>query len=173
MSKRLITMLLFISLAFNLAVLGSIIWLRLHIPRTVHRERSRNEWVRLPEHIHHDQNDPEIRQMRVEYDNQKVNLMRSLAGDNYVEKDIIAIIDSSLTAQTNLEKELGHRLLDIRKQMSSEEAEKYFGARADMLQRRINRYRDIRNRRLEDEKNIDNRTYPHDGRRRPLRPESQ
>ncbi|MCK9557097.1 MAG: hypothetical protein PHO85_06090 [Candidatus Cloacimonetes bacterium] len=171
MSRRITTILLIISLSFNLGFLGSIIWIQLHFPHPMRHNSTHNEWVRLPEHIRNDRSDPELRRLRVAYDDQRVNLMRALALPNYEEMDVTAIIDSSLTAQTYLEKELGYRLLDIRKQMSAEEAEEYFGSRADMLETKINRYRNIPNRSNKNEENNDYRLDPGDGHRHPPRPE--
>lgn len=158
MTKRSIVILLFVSLAFNLAVLGSILWV--HFSRAAcpaETPLGRLQRTALPQHLHdgHMMWSPEIRQLHTHFNDSKIELMNELAKDPINETDITAIIDSSLDAQSSLERALGYRLLDIRKQMSAAEAEDYFSSRARQMKQRTQAFKHRYNRRRTDEK--DNR----------------
>lgn len=158
MSKRSLTILLIISLAFNLAVLGSILWL--HLSRIHHPIHELHRFPRIPTPPNLDTHnwDPAIPRLRSQYDSLKIKLMRELAQDPIQETTIIAILDSSLIAQNSLEKALGIRLLDIRKQMSAKEADNYFNARALQMEHRIENIKRMYYRRNKNEE--DNTNQP-------------
>lgn len=158
-TKRLLFMLLMVSLAFNLAVVGSLIWMKtLRPPRP--RERTfQRDYPRLPEHIVREEWSPEIIQYRKDFENTKLRLMEELQKESINEEKVDAIIDSSLAAQNNLERCLGRRLVNYREQMTAEEADEYFGKRIEHLKNRRNHFRQYR--RYPHEK--DNRNY-HDAR---------
>ncbi|MCB5258936.1 MAG: hypothetical protein PHN71_01040 [Candidatus Cloacimonetes bacterium] len=172
MSKRLITMLLIVSLAFNLAVLSSIIWLHYRLPHPPHHTGS-YERPRLPEHIKSMPMDKELGDMRREYDEYRIRFMRKLALEDYSEQNLIAIIDSSLAAQHKLEEALGTRLINLRKQMSAEEAFEYFNARADIMEQRMLKIENYKYRRTNYEKNTGDKPDYRDERRRPDGPKSR
>lgn len=157
MTKRTIVILLFISLAFNLAVLGSILWLRFSRTCPARAPHSRYQRIALPSHLQDDQVmwNPEIRALHQHFNESKIELMRELAKDPIDETNITAIIDNSLAAQGSLERALAHRLLEIRKQMSAAEAQEYFSARADQMKQRSGAFKHKYNRRKDNEK--DNR----------------
>lgn len=159
MTKRTIAILLFISLAFNLAVLGSILWIRLNhkacpaeIPQSGHHR------IVLPPHLQNDHVmwSPEIRELHSEFNKSKIELMRELAKDPIDATNITAIIDNSLAAQGSLERALAHRLLEIRKQMSAAEAQEYFSSRAEQMKKRSQAFKHKYNRRRNNEKNNPN-----------------
>jgi hypothetical protein len=136
MTKRSLLILLGISFAFNLAVLGSLFWLRVTRPpfappRDFHVMRPP-----LPEHIVRPDRNPDIQRVREQFEQSKLDLMRELSKEQVDEARVIAIIESSLEAQNQLERHLGEHLMHIRKQMSAEEAEAYFGKRIEYLQNR-------------------------------------
>ncbi|MDY0230149.1 MAG: periplasmic heavy metal sensor [Candidatus Cloacimonadaceae bacterium] len=157
MTKRSIVILLFVSLAFNLAVLGSILWI--HYGRACPQRvpHVREHMTKLPPHLQdaHAMWNPEIRELHSSFNESKIELMRELAKNPINEENINAIIDSSMEVQGSLERALAHRLLEIRKQMSAAEAEDYFSSRAENMQERIQAFRHKSNRRKTDEK--DNR----------------
>ncbi|MCB5254063.1 MAG: hypothetical protein RBR69_09265 [Candidatus Cloacimonadaceae bacterium] len=158
MTKRSIIILLFVSLAFNLAVLGSILWVHFsRIACPAETPYGRQARTALPPHLHNVPTmwSPEIRQMHTRFNDSKIELMNELAQDPIDETNIIAIIDSSLDAQSSLERALGYRLLDIRKQMNAAEAEDYFSSRAKQMKQRTQAFKHRYNRRRTDEK--DNR----------------
>lgn len=167
MSKRALTILLFISLAFNMAVLGTILWMRLHLPNPPHRHFEGNEQAMLPEHLRELQRDPHLRVLRNKYDQHRIQLMRELAQADFQESRATTIIDSSLVAQCSLEQALGYRLVDLRKQMSTAEAEQFFNERALLLERRNTRIHNKHERRYSDEENHRNKPCPDNGHRYP------
>lgn len=173
MSKRLLTILLFISLAFNLAVLGSVFWLHTRIPKPPHPRHENFQRPRLPEHLQDLPWDPQLKELRKDYDRDRIQLLRELAKAEYQEATALALIDSSLAAQNKLEIMLANRLLTLRTQMSAEEAEEYFRTRADHIEKRSDRFRKMHERRNTNEENNRNRPYPRDGYRDPARPETR
>ncbi|MDD4100657.1 MAG: hypothetical protein PHT47_06145 [Candidatus Cloacimonetes bacterium] len=146
MSKKSLVILLFISLSFNLAVLGSLFWLRLARPHRPDTRELRIRYPRLPEHIERSERDPQITAARREFHRTTMALLQELRKDTVNEENIMAIIDSSLVAQTALERRLGTSLLNLRKQMSATEADEYFGKRIEFLNQRHNHIHHRRNR---------------------------
>jgi hypothetical protein len=107
----------------------------------------------LPPHLREAPWDPQLRHMRSSFDSTKVELMRELAKDPIDEETVDGILQRSLELQASLESRLGDRLVDLRRQMTAEEADRYFSDSADNMQRRIQRFKDIRNRRKNHEEN--------------------
>ncbi len=151
MNKRILATLLGISLAFNLAVAGSLIWLRITRPPRPPMEHFRSRNNALPAHIDPGWHNPEIINARNQFTRCKLELMQVLQQEPLDEARALAIIDSSLQNQNRLERQLGERLLNIRKQMTAEEADQYFGAHVRNMQ---NMQRNIRHHRRTNEKDI-------------------
>lgn len=149
MSKKSILILLFISIAFNLAVLGSMLWFHLNRPHHPPLRGAEISHLDLPEHIQHRMRDPEITCLRDQFEQNKLELLQELRKDPINEENIAAIIDSSLMAQSTLERRLGNRLIELRKKMSAQEADEYFGKRIEYTQ---NRKHHIQHRRPRNEK---------------------
>lgn len=137
-------MLLLVSLSFNLAVIGSLFWMKSLRPFRPFEQMHQRDFPRLPEHIVRAEWSPEIVQYRKDFENSKLRLMEELQKDPVNEVQIESIIDSSLVAQNNLERCLGKRLLNYRKQMTAEEAEEHFGQRIEHLKTRRNHFRQYR-----------------------------
>lgn len=167
MSKRMLTILLFISLAFNLAVLGSVLWLHTHLPKPPMHSRDHFERPNLPDHIKELPWDPQLKELRKEYDADRILLLKELAQADFQESTALALIDSSLAAQGKLEKALANRLLTLRTHMSAEEAKEYFNTRADHIEMRSKRIRNIQERRQSNEENNRIKPNPRNGRRNP------
>ena len=152
MSKHLIVILLLISLAFNLAVLGMFLYTAKYhkAPFNPHRifgpiDRSGPGWERF----HHrrdtletrlDNND-EIRKLRDDYRQMRINFLQVMMKDKFLEQEAAAAMQASLKAQENLEKKLGESLIELRKKLSPEEAKALFKERMDRIERRHNIYR--------------------------------
>ncbi len=132
MSKRWLIALLLISVSFNLAVIGSVIYLRLTMPCPLPPRDDR----RMPPPSHMKpfmDRDAEIMQLRDRFDDTKESLMQELSQDPVNEARVNAIIDSSLVAQNNLERRIGEKILAYRKTLSAEEAREHFLRRAERM----------------------------------------
>jgi len=136
MTKRSLLILLGISFAFNLAVLGSLFWLRITRPPLAPPKEFHMKRPPLPEHIVRRDRNPEIRRIRELFEQSKLDLMHELRKAEVDEARVLAIINSSLEAQNQLERHLGEHLLHIRRQMTAEEADEYFGKRIEFMQNR-------------------------------------
>ena len=144
MNKRWLLILLLISAAFNLAVLGSFVYLRGFHPR--HHHSPRHEWRdndRWPGRFHKGPA-PEfafgdsIRALRQGFEDTKRELMLELAKDPLDMPQIEAIITRSLNAQVALERDMADRLIRFRNTLTPEEAREHFSRRAEDMQRRDN-----------------------------------
>lgn len=148
MSKRWLTALLLISISFNLALVGSALYLRLTMPCPVPPPNADHDHMQPMNREHgfmsHDQ---EINQLREKFDNTKINLMQELAKDPVDEAKVNTIIDSSLYCQNDLEHKMGQRILAYRKTMNAAEAKEHFTRRAENLKNRTHNNHRIRHRR--------------------------
>ncbi len=143
MNKRWLIILLLISFAFNLAIVGSFIYIKCTFgnrmcppPPPPHLIQGspdfpKNEiWERLPI-------DDSMHELRKQFMESKRDLMIELAKDPIDEKEINSILENSLINQSALERKLGERLLMLRKTMTAaEEAREFFGKRAEMNHKR-------------------------------------
>ncbi len=167
MSKRLTSILLLISLAFNLAVVGSMIFLKSkaapppfpghpggrfrNMDRIDRMKSDEGRPMGRPDRRSDDgsrfEDSAATRELRLKFRRSKMELMQELAKDPIDEARINTILTRSLTEQTALERTLGADLIAARKKMTAEEAEQRFGRRAEALRRRIER---TENRRIDD-----------------------
>jgi hypothetical protein len=138
MSKRWLIILLLISAAFNLAVVGSFIYLQ--STRPPHHPR---EWHhRGPDSRRgHDGPGPRFmftdstRALHASFQDTKRDLMLELAKDPVDKTRIEAIISGSLSAQAKLERDLAERLIRFRSAMTPDEAREHFTRRAEEIER--------------------------------------
>lgn len=147
MSKKLVNILLLVSLAFNLAVVGAFVFMTLRMPPRhrmmqpgAHREDFRphrplrnGSWA----------DSDSIRALRTKFRQTKEEFMTELGKDPIDAAKLELILQRSLIEQSNLERELGRRLIERRKTMTADEAEDFFERRAERIRRRserINRY---------------------------------
>ncbi|NLO44533.1 MAG: periplasmic heavy metal sensor [Candidatus Cloacimonetes bacterium] len=173
MSKRLLFILFSISLAFNLAFIGSLLWFHLRISKAKQRAPRTRERIELPTHVNDMRHNPQIDQLRSDFESYKLKLMEELAKQTLDEERILSIIDSSLVAQSDLEQSLGENLVQIRKQMTPDEAKDYFQSRAEHMKRRTEMFNRRHDRRNKNEEDNDNRPDARARRRRPPRPDSR
>ncbi|GAB1468400.1 hypothetical protein MASR2M64_11240 [Candidatus Cloacimonadota bacterium] len=148
MSKRWLAILLFISLSFNLAVLGSFCYFRMYAPRCHNMHPQEDHIGRgMPRQQRFMDNDRETTKLRESFNNTKINLMQELAKDPLDEAKIASIIDSSLIAQSRLERTLGGKILAYRKTMSADEAREHFNQRVKHIRERSRQKQRYTNRR--------------------------
>jgi len=89
-----------------------------------------------------------IRALRTTFRQTKEEFMQELAKEPINEATLNTVLERSLAEQSVLERQLGQRLIERRKEMSPEEAKEFFNRRAERIRRfseRINRiHRDFR-----------------------------
>lgn len=151
MNKRLLYALLIISLAFNLAFLGSFIFLRFrHIRPPFHPLMKTRELRMQPPALMdrpYAEESPAIQAKRNEFRKAKITLFRELAKDPVNEARVTQILEASMAAQSSLERDLGVAMLELRKSMTPEEAKTHFENRIKRLEERHQR-REKRTRRI-------------------------
>ncbi len=136
MSKHWLIILLLVSFSFNLAFLGSFIYLRFFMPCPMPQPRIERPMMPPPHAKAFFEKDTEIRQLRDRFDGTKVNLMQELAKNPVDDKKVNEIIDSSLVLQNTLERRLGQKIVAYRKTMTPEEAREHFLRRAENMKNR-------------------------------------
>ncbi|MCB5246911.1 MAG: periplasmic heavy metal sensor [Candidatus Cloacimonetes bacterium] len=147
MSKRLLTILLLVSLFLNAGIIGGLIvmgWYRQnHIVHHYQPEgpssRDRDR-IEIPE-----LRDPQVIALRDSFLVIKKELLQELAKDPVNEAKITAIIERSIGAQSEMERALADKLLEYRKSLGPAEAKEHFNGRLD----RMERYEERRNNRRE------------------------
>lgn len=149
MSKRWLTILLFVSLSFNLAVLCSFLYFRLIFPPPCpppgpHPPMGRE----MPPEPGFMRGDAEVERLHTKFNETKLHLMQELAKDPVDEVKVASIIDSSLIAQNQLERTLGEKILAYRKTMTAKEAREHFQSRIENMQSRSHKIQRFRDRRL-------------------------
>ena len=125
MSNRTLGILVIISLSFNLAFLSMFFFHLLRGP--------------LPPGIGHDFKIPprfrdyfidsreDIKPLRHDFENSRKDFMIALSDPEFDENRLLDMLDLAVDRQMIMEKELGIKLIQLRKQMTPNEAEKFFG----------------------------------------------
>ncbi len=142
MSKRLLVILLLVSFAFNLAVAGVFFWMTVFRPWIYPCGRAIPP--RCPPHhempfpgMHHEMHGKfgqfreQMRPYRQNFAECRHDFLHCLANEPFVEKDARAALEKSLKAHEELERNLGNRMIEIRKKMSAEDAKIYFHRHID------------------------------------------
>lgn len=126
MSNRTLTILVIISLAFNIAFLGGFIYMRIKGPGTPpppffpRQKQSRiNQMFFEKREI--------IKSLTDQNHNDKLSFFKELASENCDNKTLNSKLDKSLQSQYELDKEIGDNLIKLRSNLNPEEAEKIFG----------------------------------------------
>lgn len=145
MSKRLLTILLFVSLFLNAGIVGGLVVMGVYRYNHISHhylnpssENYRRDLVDIPELT-----DPRILGLRDSFRNIKKELLQELAKDPVDEAKITEIIERSIGAQSDMERALGYKLLEHRKTLSASEAKEHFNGRLE----RMNRYDERKNNR--------------------------
>jgi len=137
MSKRWIVILLFVSLAFNLAVMGMFLHTMVFrrplfcLPGMI----PHMEWNKERDHrTEKDKDRPrfdeetraEIKKLRGDFMLKRREFMLLLAKKDLNEQQVTAAMEASILAQDKLEKKLGSAILELRKKMTAEQANDFF-----------------------------------------------
>jgi len=122
MSKRALTIIVIISLAFNLAFIGTFGLIQL-------RKRSflENKFGPPPELREHFRNHKEhIAPFQHDFHQSKMDFIEELKKPDFNEELLYKMLENAVDKQTTMEIELGRSLIELRKEMSFEEAQKFF-----------------------------------------------
>jgi len=126
MSKRSVVIILIISLAFNLAFVGTFLLHRVIMPpRFNDPEMGR---PRLPVHCRDDFHKlrEKMGEKHQEYFQTRREFILSLLEEDPDEQQILNKLDAAIKKQAQVEKEIGLSFIKLRKKMTSEEAKKFF-----------------------------------------------
>jgi len=122
MSKRTLIIIVIISLAFNLAFIGTFGLIQL-------RRRSflKNNFGAPRELREHFRNRKEhIAPFQHDFHQSKIDFIEELKKPDFNEELLNKMLENAIEKQTALEIELGKSLIELRKEMSFEEAQKFF-----------------------------------------------
>ena len=124
MKNRTIKILLFISLAFNIAFLGGGVFRFMQMRKfsPIHK-RIKNDKVRNFMQQKKEMGGPLLH----EFHQAKDDLMKALASENVDEDMLLAKVDTLITKQIAMERAISKSMIDLRKQLSPEEAKEVFG----------------------------------------------
>lgn len=151
MSKHWLTIVLFISLAFNLAVMIMFSYAQIyHKPPFFHppighnmdRKHNRKRDANLPPAMKQlmEKNKADMEIYREDFAKKRVEFMQTLAKDTLNVKKAEAAMDASLKSHEVLERKLGTSLIDLRKQMTPIEAKAFFKERMERRMHKFDRF---------------------------------
>ncbi len=145
MSKRLLYIILLISLAFNIAVFGMFTYVKIYHKAPFRHPDFRHHMDNdNPEHRDDDkrffnlnmENREEIRKLRAEFKENRRDFMKTLWKEDFVEQDALAAMETSINTQQKLDRTLGESLIKLRKNMSKEEALKFINEHRERMKER-------------------------------------
>lgn len=152
MNKRWLVIVLFISLAFNLAIVAMFSYMSLcHKPpfcppgmkppfeRDHHRMPPPDDNDKIRKLMGEDKED--MIKFRDDFSKKRDAFMKTLVKDTLNVKEAEAAMDASLIAHENLERHLGQSLIKVRQKLSSEEARTIFKDRLDRFNKRKDKFR--------------------------------
>ncbi len=122
MSKRALTIIVIISLAFNLAFIGTFGLIQLRRKNFFpHKFGPPRE---LREHFRNLKNN--IAPFRHDFHLSKKDFIEELKKPDFNEEFLHKMLENAIQKQTAMERELGKSLIELRKEMSLEEAQRFF-----------------------------------------------
>ena len=125
MSNRTLTILVLISLAFNLAFMGGAVYLRLKAGPRVHRITDFRD--NHPEFRAFIQNRrQEIKTFRDDFENSRQEYIRMLCQPEINDSLLIRRLNQTIEKQTRMERELGMLMIEMRKMMTPHQACRFF-----------------------------------------------
>ena len=137
MSKRVLTIILLISLFLNAGIIGGLIVMNVfrhnHIEHHYQRPPDGPPPNNMGRFAPPDRFDPQIVALRDSFIKTKRELMEELSKDPIDEAKVKAIIEKSVEAQSNMERAMGYKMLEWRKTMSAQEAKELFSSKVARL----------------------------------------
>ncbi|MCD4817260.1 MAG: hypothetical protein K8S23_01040 [Candidatus Cloacimonetes bacterium] len=149
MSKKSLYIIVLISLAFNISFFGMFAYHRFiirdfhhrNVPRRPHNLEARDKFREIME---------DIKPMQMEFHKIRQDFIMYLSSNDFDEETAFKILDGTLHKQIDMEREIGIRFINLRKEMKNEQAGIFFknlpGPKNRPFRERINR-KIIQNRR--------------------------
>jgi len=122
MSKRALTIIVIISLAFNLAFIGTFGLIQLR--RRSFLKHKFGPHPQLKEHFM--MRKEHIAPLRYDFHQSKVDFIEELKKPDFNEELLNKMLKNAIEKQTAMEIELGKSLIELRKEMSFEDAQRFF-----------------------------------------------
>ena len=128
MLKRTLIILFIISMVFNIAFVSTFIYHRIMMrPRFPEHLPPEHPQPHPPEFIEKiEEGKKKIIPLRMEFQESKKVFIEALKSDNFNKEELIKILEKTIENQVKMEKELGIRLIELRKEMNPEQAKKFF-----------------------------------------------
>lgn len=147
MNKRWLVIVLFISLAFNLAIVVMFSYMSVcHKPPFCPpgmKPPFERDNKRMPPPIENDkikkmmgEDKAEMKKFRDDFSQKRNAFMKTLIKDSLNVKEAEAAMDASLKAHENLERHLGQSLIKVRQNISSQEAQTIFKERLERFDKK-------------------------------------
>ena len=157
MSKHWLIIVLFISLAFNLAVMLMFSYAQIYhrppfcppgMKHEIGRDNDREAFKKTNPVIKKmlDDNKAEMEKYRGEFAQKRKDFTQTLTSDTLNVNKAEAAMEASLKAHENLERKLGTSLINLRKNMTPEEAKTFFKQHRDRMRHDQNRFHPRRQR---------------------------
>jgi len=126
MSKKTIIILFIISLAFNLAFFGTFLIHRVNFGPGIHAPIHGRP--KLPKHCREDFRElrKEMGEKHREYFKARRQFILSLLEEDLNEEQVLKKLENAIEKQTIKEREIGLSFIKLRKEMTAEEAKKFF-----------------------------------------------
>jgi len=126
MSKKMIFIILIVSLAFNLAFLGTFLYHRVNFRPGLHGPIHGRP--KLPIHCREDFRElrKEMGKKHREYFTARRQFILSLIEEDLNEEQLLERLNNAIDKQSIMEKEIGLSFIKLRKEMTSEEARMFF-----------------------------------------------
>lgn len=125
MQKRSVTYLLFISLAFNIAFIGGFVYHLVNPP--FGRQNFPPDNMKPPVKDFFFQKKEEIQQFDRDFLDCKRTFMESLLEEEFNEEKSLELMQESVQKHMRMESEIGKSMIELRKKITAEEAQRIFG----------------------------------------------
>lgn len=124
MSNRTLSILVVISLSFNIAFLGMFLFHRIRGPIPHHDPREFNMPPEMREFLKKSRE--KFKPLRDDFEQSRRILSDALAEKEYDEAELLLLLEETLQKQDVMERAMGIHLIELRKNMTPEQAENFF-----------------------------------------------
>ncbi|HHE37549.1 MAG TPA: hypothetical protein ENL20_03125 [Candidatus Cloacimonetes bacterium] len=155
MLKRTLIILFIISMVFNIAFVSTFIYHRIMMRPRFPEQPIPEPLSPYPELIERiEEGKKQIMPLRQKFQKSKTAFIEALKSQDFNKEELMLILEKTLENQVKMEKELGLRLIELRKEMNPEQARRFFCRRQfqqpEKQQPKFPKFRElIKNRRKE------------------------